>query len=437
MVTDQNREEASLVTSATATRRIALSTLLSGNAFAALKSRGYRIYLVGQSLASTGTWMQSIAQDWLVLRLTNSALAVGVVMALQFLPTLLLGVHGGHIADHYPKRTLLLLTQSVNAALTALLAVLTVIGAVRPAHVYVFALLAGLVFVVDAPARQVFMAEVVPAGLLRGAISLNSAVFQTTRLVGPALAGVLIGTVGTGWAFAVNALCYAGPIVGLLRLRPRDLTPIEPATPEPHALRTTGRYVLQRPYLAWTIVLVGIVGTFGLNFPIVLTAMASGTFGGDAGMYAMFNIALAIGSIAGALLAGSRPHTRLRLIVLTAAVFGLCQVAAAGAPDLPVFLALLVAMGLANLAFQAMANSSVQLWVDPRLRGRIMGLYLVVFAGGRPIGAPAIGAITNEFGPRMGMTVCGALPALAAAGLVLLRQRFHLGPVPRRGRRLR
>jgi MFS family permease len=393
--------------------------------FAALKSRGYRTYLLGQSLANTGTWMQSIAQDWLVLRLTGSAFAVGVVMALQFLPTLLLGVHGGHLADRYPKRRILLLTQTVNAVLTAALAALTVTGAVRPAYVYAFSLLAGLVFVVDAPTRQAFITEVVPAGLLRGAISLNAAVFQTTRLVGPALAGVLIASVGTGWVFAVNALCYAGPILGLLRLRPSDLTPVRPAAREPRPLRTTGRYVLQRPHLAWTILLVGVVGTFGLNFPIVLTAMASDTFGGDAGTYTVFNIALAIGSVCGALLAGSRPHTGLRLIVLAAAVFGLCQVAAAAAPGIPVFLALLVPMGLANLAFQAMANSSIQLWVHPHLRGRIMGLYMLVFTGGTPIGAPVIGAITNEFGARTGMMVCGAVPAAAAIILVLLRR-----PVP-------
>lgn len=434
-------ERGVLVLPATDTRRPALPTLATGTAFAALRSRGYRIYLAGQCLASTGTWMQSIAQDWLVLRLTHSAFAVGVVMALQFLPTLLLGVHGGHLADRFPKRRILMLTQTANAVLTAVLAALTVTGAVRPAHVYAFALLAGLVFAVDAPTRQVFIAEVVPPGLLRAAVSLNAAAFQTTRLVGPALAGVLISAVGTGWVFAVNALCYAGPIAGLLWLRPADLTPVPPAAAEPHAVRAAGRYVLQRPHVVATIMLVGVVGTFGLNFPIVLTAMASGPLGGGATAYAIFNIALGIGSIAGALLAGSRPHTRLRLIVLAAAAFGLCQVAAAAAPGVPVFLVLLVAVGAANLAFQAMANSSVQLWVDPRLRGRIMGLYMVVFTGGTPIGAPIIGAVTNELGARTGMAVCGALPAVAAVALVLLRWRAALTrwrlrrPSPAGGRR--
>jgi MFS family permease len=421
------------VTPAPATGTTVHSRVATGK-FAALSSRAYRTYLIGQSLANTGTWMQSIAQDWLVLRLTHSAAAVGAVMAFQFLPTLLFGVYGGHLADRFPKRRILLLTQTVNAVLTALLALLTATGAVRPTHVYVFALVTGLVLVVDAPTRQAFMTEVVPPGRLRGAIAVNAAVFQSTRLIGPALAGLLMSTVGIGWVFTLNALCYAGPTIGLLRLRPDDLSPAPPVAAESGALRTTARYVRRRPHVVWTILLVGVVGTFGLNFPIVLTAMATGTFGGSAGTYALFNVMLAIGSIAGALLAGSRQRTRLRLIVLAAAVFGGCQVAAASAPDIAVFLVLLVAMGSANLAFQSMANSSVQLWSDPHLRGRIMGLYMVVFTGGTPIGAPIIGAITDHLGARTGMTVCGAVPALAAVVLVLRHVRATR-PGPRRSTR--
>lgn len=412
------------MTAATATRCTQSSIPIDGK-FAALRSRGYRTYLIGQSLANTGTWMQSIAQDWLVLRLTHSAFAVGLVMTLQFLPTLLFGVYGGHLADRFPKRRILLLTQTANAVLTGLLALLTAAGAVRPGHLYVFALLSGLILAVDAPTRQAFMTDVVPAGLLRGAISLNAAVFQTTRLVGPAVAGLLMGTVGTGWVFALNALCYAGPTIGLLRLRPDDLHPAPRVTARHRALRAAGRHVADRPHVAWTIMLVGMVGTFGLNFPIVMTAMATQTFHGGAAMYAVFNVMLAIGSVTGALLAGTRSHTRLRLIVLAAAAFGVSQVAAAAAPSVGVFLVLLVAMGMTNVAFQSMANSSVQLWSDPRLRGRIMGLYMLVFTGGTPIGAPIIGAITSHFGARTGMTVCGAIPASAAAGLILKHVRDH------------
>ena len=382
-------------------------------AFAALTSRGYRIYLAGQSLANIGTWMQSIAQDWLVLDLTHSATAVGVTMALQFLPMLAFGAHTGVVADRLSRRRILLTTQTLNAAAIGSLAVITIAGAVRPAAVYAFALVSGLIFAFDGPARQAFAAEVAPGGQLRAAIALNAAVFQSTRLIGPAIASLLIATVGTGWVFAANAACYVGPTIGLLRLRPSDLTPAPAARREPGALRPAVRYLRGRPDILWTIFLVGMLGTFGLNFPIVLTAMAKSTFHGSAGTYGLFNIVLAVGSASGALLAGTAAHPRRRVLVLSAAGFGLVQAAAAIAPGMAVFLTLLVAMGFLNLAFQSMANASVQLAVDPELRGRVMGLYMLAFIGGTPIGAPVIGVLTNHFGARVGMAICGAVPALA------------------------
>jgi len=383
-------------------------------AFAALSSRSYRIYLAGQSLANTGTWMQSIAQDWLVFDLTHSSTCVGVTMALQFLPILLLGLQAGAVADRLSKRRILLTTQTLNAAATTALAVITVSGAVRVTDVYAFALLSGLIFAFDAPARQAFVAEVVPPSRLRAAIALNAAVFQSTRLIGPAIATLLIASVGTGWVFAVNAACYAGPVIGLLRLRPADLAPAPATGGEAGSVRATARYLRQHPDVIRTIFLVGMFGTFGLNFPIVLTAMAKLTFGGNAGTYGLFNIALAIGSAAGALLAGAAARPRPWVIVVSATAFGLLQTAAAIAPDLACFVALLAAMGFANLAFQSMANASVQLAVDPQLRGRVMGLYMLAFIGGTPLGAPLIGALTSHFGPRIGMTVCGVVPVLAA-----------------------
>jgi MFS family permease len=385
-------------------------------AFAALTSRGYRIYLSGQALANTGAWMQAIAQDWLIFSLTRSSTAVGVTMALQFLPTLLLGLHTGAVADRFPKRRILLTTQLVNATAATALALITIAGVVRPADVYAFALLAGVVFAFDAPTRQVFVTEVVPPGQLRAAISLTAAVFQATRLIGPAIASLLITSVGTGWVFALNAACYLGPTVGLLLLRPSDLAPARApgAAREPGGARVAARYLRQRPDLLWTIFLVGTVGTFGLNFPIVLTAMAKTAFHGTASTYGLFNIILAVGSAAGALLAGAGRRPRQRTIVAAAAGFGLLQAAAAAMPDMMAFLPLIAAMGLVNLVFQAMANSCVQLAVDPRLRGRVMGLYMLVFMGGTPIGAPVIGAVTTHFGARAGMTVCGAVPVLAA-----------------------
>jgi MFS family permease len=386
-------------------------------AFAALTSRSYRIYLGGQSLANIGSWMRSIAQDWLIFGLTRSPAAVGVTMALQFLPMLVLGLHTGAVADRFPKRRILLITQTLNAAAAAALAVITIAGAARPAGVYAFAFAGGLVLAFDAPARQAFVAEVAPASRLRAAIALNAAVFQATRLIGPAIASVLIVSAGTGWVFAVNAACYIGPTIGLLRLRPSDLIPAPAAPREPRALRTAARYLRRRPDVAWTIFLVGMVGTVGLNFPIVLTAMAKSAFHGNAGTYGLFNIVLAAGSAAGALLAAAGARPGPRVIAAAAAAFGLLQAAAAIAPSLAVFLALLAAMGFVNLAFQSMANAFVQLAVDPERRGRVMGLYMLVFIGGTPIGAPAIGALTSQFGARAGMTVCGVIPALAAAAM--------------------
>ncbi|HEX6449812.1 MAG TPA: MFS transporter [Trebonia sp.] len=406
-------------------------------AFAALTSRGYRIYLSGQALANTGSWMQSIAQDWLIFTLTRSSTAVGVTMALQFLPMLLFGLHTGAVADRLPKRRILLATQTLNAVLTLALAVVTVAGVVRPGYVYVFASLTGVIFAFDSPARQAFVTEVVPPAQLRAAISLTAAVFQATRLIGPAIASMLIVTAGTGWVFAVNAACYLGPTVGLLLLRPSDLTLVPTADRSSArssrgagSVREAARYVRGRPDLLWTIFLVGTLGTFGLNFPIVLTAMAKSAFGGTASTYGLFNIILAIGSCAGALLAATGPRPRQRVIVGAAAAFGLLQAAAAVMPGLLAFLPVIAAMGFVNLVFQAMANASVQLAVEPRLRGRVMGLYLLVFIGGTPIGAPIIGAVTSHFGARAGMALCGAIPALAAVlTAVAMARRRRSGPL--------
>lgn len=408
-------------------------------ALAPLRHRPYRTYLGGHAVASTGVWMQNIATDWLVLELTGSPAAVGITMACQFAPVLLLGLHAGLLADRFPKRTLLLVTQACFLLLTATLAAMVLTGSARVELVWLLALVGGCVTAVDGPARQAFAGELVPAEHLRGAVSLNSAVFQTSRLVGPAVAATLISTVGTGYAFAATAVCFTAPLVALSLLRPADL--LSPAgapradasggaarehSREPGSVRAALRHVRERPHVLMTIVLVGVVGTFGLNFPVVLTAMASQELGGGPQLYGAFNTALALGSTAGALLAGSRATTRLRLIVAACAGFGLLQAAAALAPSAAVFLVVLVALGVVNLAFQAMANSSVQLWVDPALRGRVMGLYLLAFVGGTPVGAPLVGAITETWGPRVGMAVCGLVPAAAAvvvAAVVVRRER--------------
>jgi MFS family permease len=413
---DKGDQEGSSVTTAETVRQ-------PRGAFAALSSRSYRIYIGGQSLANTGAWMQTIAQDWLIFELTHSSTSVGVTMALQFLPMLLLGLHAGAVADRLPRRRILLTTQSLNAAATLALAAITIAGAARAADVYAFALLSGLIFAYDTPARQAFVTEVVPEGRLRAAIALNAAVFQATRLIGPAVASLLIVSVGTGWVFAVNAACYLGPTIGLLLLRPADLQPAPAVLRTADTVRAAARYLRGRPDVLWTIFLVGMLGTFGLNFPIVLTAMAKSTFGGDASTYGLFNIVLGLGSAAGAVLAGAGTRPRTRAIVGSAAVFGILQAAAALTPQLASFLMLLAAMGFVNLVCQAMANASVQLAVDPELRGRVMGLYMLAFIGGTPLGAPVIGAVTSHFGARAGMLVCGIVPAVAAAVMAVAAAR--------------
>ncbi|GLX18911.1 MFS transporter [Streptomyces lavendulae subsp. lavendulae] len=391
--------------------------------FSSLKIRNYRLFATGQVVSNTGTWMQRIAQDWLVLSLTGSASAVGVTIALQFLPMLLFGLYGGVLADRLPKRPLLIATQGAMGLTGVALAALTLAGDVQVWHVYLAAFLIGLVTVVDNPARQTFVSEMVGPAQLANAVSLNSANFQSARLVGPAIAGVLITAVGSGWAFLLNGLSFAAPIAGLLLMRTRELHPV---TPQPRAkgqLREGLRYVAGKPELVWPIVLVGFIGTFGFNFPIWLSAFTDDVFHGDAGTYGLFNTLIAAGSLAGALLAARRGHSRLRLLVTAAVLFSVLLLVTAFAPGFWLFAVLLVPIGMFGLTVNVVANSSVQMATDPEMRGRVMALFMMVFTGGTPVGAPLVGWITDTYGARLGMAAGGliSLAAAVAVGLVLSR----------------
>jgi len=394
-----------------------------GGMFSSLRIRNYRYYFAGQVVSNTGTWMQRIAQDWLVLSLTGSPFAVGVTTAMQFLPMLVLGLWGGVLADRLPKRRLLVATQGAMGLLAAGLAVMTVTGVVTAGYVYVFALLLGLVTVVDNPARQAFVSEMVPKRDLANAVSLNAANFQTARLVGPAVAGLLIAAVGSGWAFAVNALSFAAVIGGLLAMRERELRPTEPIAREKGQLREGLRYVKERPELLWPMVLAGFIGTFGFNFPTLLSGFAYDTFKVGAGQYGLLNTAMAVGSLAGALLAARRGAPRLRRLVGAALAFGALEVLAAFAPGYWLFAGLLMAIGVFGLTFNTSVNTAIQLATEPEMRGRVMGLLVLVFTGGTPIGAPVVGWVTDVYGPRLGLLACGLVSAAAAAvvGVVLAR----------------
>ncbi|WP_280698378.1 MFS transporter [Kitasatospora sp. GP82] len=391
--------------------------------FSSLRIRNYRYFFVGQVVSNTGTWMQRIAQDWLVLNLTGSPFAVGVTTAMQFLPMLLFGIYGGVLADRMPKRRLLVVTQGVMGLLAAGLALMTITDTVTPYYVYAFALLLGLVTVVDNPTRQAFVSEMVGPKDLANAVSLNAANFQTARLVGPAVAGLLIAAVGSGWAFAVNALSFAAVIGGLLAMRTSELRPTEPISREKGQLREGLRYVKERPELLWPMVLAGFIGTFGFNFPTLLSGFAYDTFKVGAGEYGLLNTAMAVGSLTGALLAARRGAPRLRRLVVAALTFGALEVLAAFASDYWTFAVLLTLIGVFGLTFNTSVNSMLQLSTDPEMRGRVMGLLVLVFTGGTPIGAPLVGWVTDEYGPRLGLLACGAVSAVAAAvvGLVLAR----------------
>ncbi|MFJ8132797.1 MFS transporter [Streptomyces hydrogenans] len=391
--------------------------------FSSLSIRNYRLFFTGAIVSNTGTWMARITQDWLVLSLTGSAAAVGITTALQFLPMLLFGLYGGVIADRYPKRRLLLVSQAALGLCGLALAALTLSGQVQVWHVYLIAFLLGMVTVVDNPARQSFVSEMVGPDQLRNAVSLNSANFQSARLVGPAVAGVLIAGVGSGWAFLINGLSFLAPLAALWLMRTGELHKVERAPRGKGQLREGLRYVAGRPDLIWPIVLVGFIGTFGFNFPIWLTAFSEEVFHVGAGTYGFLNTLMAAGSLAGALLAARRGTTRLRMLVIAAGVFGVLEVMAALSPSFWLFALLLVPIGMIGLTVNITANSAVQMATDPAMRGRVMSLYMMVFAGGTPIGAPLLGWVTDTYGARVGFAAGGlvSLAAAAVIGLVLAR----------------
>ncbi|MGW7204926.1 MFS transporter [Streptomyces sp. NPDC054837] len=391
--------------------------------FSSLKSRNYRLFFAGQVVSNTGTWMQRIAQDWLVLSLTGSSTAVGVTTALQFLPMLLLGLYGGVLVDRLPKRPTLLVTQSAMAVTGLALAFLTLSGHVEVWHVYLAAFAVGLATVVDNPARQTFVSEMVGPDQLQNAVSLNSANFQSARLIGPAVAGLMITGVGTGWAFLANGLSFVAPITGLLLMRSRELHAVGRAPRGKGQLREGLHYVAGRPDLIWTIVLVGFVSTFGFNFPVYLSAFADDVFHAGAGSYSLFNTLMAVGSLAGALLAARRGTARMRVLVAGAVAFGTLEIVAALAPSLWLFALLMVPIGMFGMTVNVTANSSVQLSTDPAMRGRVMSLYMMVFMGGAPLGAPIAGWITDAYGVRAGLAAGGVIAASAAVtiGLCLAR----------------
>jgi MFS family permease len=392
--------------------------------FISLKVPNFRIFAIGHFVAVIAIWMQRIAQDWLVLELSGSVTAVGITVALQFLPSLLLGPWGGMMADRFAKRKILILCQSMAAVLAAALALLALSGAVEVWHVYVIALVLGLVTVLDQPARQVFVNELVGPKYLRNAISVNSTTFQLGGLIGPALAGLLLTAVGAGWAFAANALACCSTVTMLLLLRKDRLFISRPAPKKKGMLREGLQYALSKPTIYWPWLMAGFIAVFAMSLPVLLAAFADRVFEVGAGGYGLLNALVALGALAGAVASTRRRQLRLRSVVFCAGMYGVMLCLAAFAPSMVWFGVVMVMSGFWCLMFLTGSNQLVQISSNMGIRGRVMSLYIMVLIGGQAIGGPMLGWIAENVDPHVALFISGGVPALAAltVGVVLARK---------------
>lgn len=386
-----------------------------GSTFHSLRIRNFRLFIAAQAISVTGTWMQSVAQMWLVLHLTGSGVALGLTAALQFLPMLLFGTYGGLLADRMDKRRLLMVTQALAGATALFLAAVTLGGQVQVWMVYLLALVLGLVNVFDNPARQSFVTEMVGRESVTNAIGLNSAVFTGARVIGPAVAGVLISVVGTGYCFLFNGLSYFPVVIALAMMRTSELNRAEPAPRARGQIREGLRYAWQTPALRFPLLLMLIIGLLAFNFSVLMPLMARYVFNSGASTFGLLMSFMGIGAFGGALFSAHRRAPSPRLLALAGGLFGVFLLGAAAAPSLGLELAVLVPLGAAMTTFQATANSLLQLNSEPRLRGRVMALYVIVFIGSTPIGAPLVGWIAQLFGARASLALGGVAAVLAAA----------------------
>ncbi|MET4541302.1 MFS family permease [Arthrobacter bambusae] len=384
--------------------------------FRSLGILNYRIWFFGALISNIGTWMQRTAQDWLVFdHLTaHDAGAMGITLALQLGPQLFLAPWAGLLADRYSRRKLLLITLVAMALLSTGLGILVLLGVAELWHVYVFALLLGIVTALDAPVRQTFVSELVTDEYLPNAVALNSASFNVARMIGPAVSGVLTVVVGPGWVFLINTVSFVA-MLWALKLIPASSLRVQPrAAAGKGRIREGLRYVRNRPDIQVVLAAVFIVGTFGLNFPLFIAAMVGTQFGMDAGAFGLLNSVMAIGSVTGALLAARRGRPRMRLIFIAAGGFGVASALAALAPNAMLFGLALVPCGLFALTLITSANGYVQSTTEAVMRGRVMSLYMAIFMGGTPIGAPLVGWVANVGGPRWAVGVA-ALAGVSAA----------------------
>lgn len=383
--------------------------------FSSLRIRNYRLYFLGQIVSVSGTWMQRVAQSWLVLEITGSGTAIGLVTALQFLPILLLAPQGGVIADRWDKRRLLLVTQTTAGVLAATLGVLVVTDVVRLWMVYVLAGALGLVNSVDNPTRQTFVIEMVGRDTVTNAVSLYSVLVNVARVFGPAAAGALIVATGLGICFLINSTTYLAVIVALLLMRASELTPAPVQPRRKGQFRQGLGYVRSTPSVLIPLVMMGIVGTFAYEYQVVLPLFAKFTFGGDAATFAAMTAWSGAGAVVGGLLTAGRRSRAGVTLAWTAIFFGAVQLATSMAPTLAVALAAFVALGATSISFLALGNATLQLNSTPEMRGRVMGLWAVGFLGSTAVGGPIMGWVGEHIGPRIALGAGGILTLLAGA----------------------
>jgi MFS family permease len=397
--------------------------------FSSLQVHNYRLYLGGQAVSLSGTWMQSVAQGWLVLELTGSGTAIGLVLALQFLPVLFFGPLGGVIADRFDKRHILLVTQAAAGTLATTLGLLVLSDVVRLWMVYVLATGLGFVNLVDNPTRQTFIFEMVGPHQLTNAVSLHSVLVNVARVVGPAVAGALILTLGMAPCFLINGASYLAVIIALAAMRVTELRP-GPRQPRRRGqLREGLRYVRTTPALFTPLLMMAVIGTLTYEFQVILPLLARFTFGGDAGTYSTMTACMGAGAVVGGLLTAAAGRRRPTALALAAIAFGAVQIAAAWAPHLWVALGLLVLVGAASISFLSLGNATLQLASAPEMRGRVMALWAVAFMGTTPVGGPLIGWIAERLGPRYGLGI-GGLAALLS-GLLAYRILARRAGTPR------
>jgi MFS family permease len=398
--------------------------LWSHQTFRSFAYRNFRLFFTGMAISMTGTWVQQVAQVWLVLDLGGNGVELGITTALQFAPVLLFGAWAGVLADRFEKRRILFVTQTLALLFALALGVLALSGGATLTSVWALAFALGCVTAADNPARRAFVTDLVPTDDIPNAVGLNSAVMTASRIVGPAIAGVLISQAGVGWCFVANSVSFLAVLAALAAMRSSEFraSPIVPR--QKGQVRAGLRYVWSTPSLRLPLLLTAVIGTIAFNYPVVLPLLAKETFSGDAGTYTLLFSLMGVGSLVGALAAASRSRSGPRFMVAAAAAFGLTTIVAAVAPTLPLAVVALVPVGLTGIAFMSSATAELQLNSDPTMRGRVLALHAVVFLGSTPVGGPLVGWITEAFGPRVGLAI-GGVGALVAVAVAVRARRAH------------